>query len=182
LTTPVEVELLPASAADDVELVARVSDLVNRASRTAEQGMWLDGILRTTPADAVRRGELAVARDDGRLAGSVRTRLLDGETAWFGALAVDHERAGRGVGGALVRFAEDRARAEGARAMQIELVVPADGHPHTDLLAGWYGRLGYREVERRDPADVDPVAAPFLAVEAAVAVMRKRLRPPASRT
>jgi hypothetical protein len=60
--------------------------------------------------------------------------------------------------------------------MQLELVVPAEAHAHTDVLAAWYGRLGYREVGRRDLADIDPAAVPFLAVPLEVAVMQRPLR------
>jgi hypothetical protein len=59
-----EIELLPAAAADDAGLVAEPSDLVNRAYAAAEHGLWRDGIDRTTPAEtaaAVRDGELVVA-------------------------------------------------------------------------------------------------------------------------
>jgi GNAT superfamily N-acetyltransferase len=107
--------------------------------------------------------------------GSVQTRAIDGETAWFGGLAVEPARAGRGIGGALVRFAENRARTAGARTMELELLVPLDGHPHKELLAAWHGRLGYREVDCRALADEYPEVIPFLAVPAEISVMRKPL-------
>jgi GNAT superfamily N-acetyltransferase len=139
--------MLPAAAAEDAALVAALSDLVNHAYDAAEQGLWHDGIARTTP----------------------------GETGWFGALAVSGSDGGRGVGSALVALAERRARSGGATTMQMELLGPEATHAHTDRLAAWYRRLGYREIERRDLADVDPAAVPFLAVPLAVAVMEKRL-------
>jgi predicted N-acetyltransferase YhbS len=181
LAVMLEIEMLPGAAAEDAELVAEVSELVNRAYQVAEQGLWRDGIARTTPtetADAVVLGQLAVARDQGRLVGCIRTRQIDSGTGWFGALAVDHAHGGRGIGGKLVGYAEGRAISAGARTMQLELLVPVVAHAHTKRLADWYGRLGYREVERRDLADVEPNAVPFLAVPLEVTVMQKRLASP----
>ena len=173
-----EIEMLLGAAAEDAALVAEVTELVNRAYQVAEHGLWDDGIARTTSgeaADAIVLGELAVARDRGRLVGTIRTRQIDSETGWFGALAVDHAHAGLGIGGKLVGYVEGRAMSGGARTMQLELLVPVVAHAHTELLAAWYGRLGYREVERRELADVDPAAVPFLAVPLEVTVMQKRL-------
>jgi GNAT superfamily N-acetyltransferase len=174
----VEIGMLPVSAAEDATLVAEVTDLVNRAYEAAEEGLWVDDVARTTlgqTADAIAHGQLAVARDHGRLVGSVRTRQLDGGTGWFGALAVDPSHGGRGIGGKLVKYAEGRALLAGASTMQLELLVPEPAHVHTDRLARWYGRLGYREVERRDLADFDPTVVSRLAAPCEVAVMQKRL-------
>ena len=173
-----ELSLLPATASEDCRVVAEVSDLVNRAYVVAEQGMWHTGVARTTfaeTAEAIHQGELVVAYEDGRLVGSIRSRQLDERTGWFGALAVDVGQAGRGVGGKLVKFAEERALSAGATTMQLELLVPLQAHPHTDLLAAWYVRLGYREVKRCGLAEVEPAAVPFLAMPLEVAVMQRPL-------
>ena len=173
--------MLSVAAAADALLMSEVSDLVNRAYEVAERGLWRDGVARTTPletAEAVVRGELVVAREQDHLVGSIRTRQIDGETGWLGALAVDQARGRRGIGGKLVGYAEGRALSTGASTMQLELLMPVAAHPHTDQLAAWYGRLGYREIERRDLADVEPSAVPFLAVVLEVAVMQKRLATP----
>ena len=177
----VEIAMLPAAAAEDVAVVAEVSALVNRAYQVAEQGLWTDGVARTTlseTADAVTLGELAVAREQGRLVGSVRTRQIDCETGWFGALAVDPAHGGHGIGAKLVGFAEGRAMSADARTMQLELLVPLKVHAHTERLAAWYRRLGYRETERLHLMEVEPTAVPFLAVPLEVTVMRKQLTSP----
>jgi hypothetical protein len=92
-------------------------------------------------------------------------------------LAVEQTDGGRGIGGELVAYAERRAGLGGASRMQLELLVPLQSHAHTDRLAAWYGLLGYHEIERRDLADVEPTAVPFLAIPCDVAVMQKRLAP-----
>jgi len=177
----VGIEMLPLVAAHDPGLVSDISALVNRAYDVAEGGLWHGGVTRTTLAetsDAITAGEVVVARDDGRLVGSIRTRQLDSETGWFGVLAVDQTYGRRGMGGKLVAFAESRALLAGASRMQLELLVPGHAHQHTDRLATWYGRLGYRETERCNLIDVEPSAVPFLAVPCDVAVMRKHLSEP----
>jgi GNAT superfamily N-acetyltransferase len=177
----VEIEGLLPDAVDDSALVAEIVALVNRAYDVAEEGLWHRGVARTTLAEtsaAITAGEVVVARDLGRLVGSIRTRRLDTETGWFGALAVDQADGGRGIGGKLVAYAESRASSAGAETMQLELLVPLRRHAHTDRLAAWYGRLGYHETERRDLADVEPTAVPFLAIPCDVAVMKKRLAAP----
>lgn len=170
--------MLPAAAAEDAAVIAEVTALVNLAYQIAEHGLWTEGVARTTPcetANAVALGELAVAREQGRLVGSIRTRQIDREIGWFGALAVDPAHGGHGIGRKLVGFAEGRAESAGARLMQLELLVPLEAHAHTERLTAWYRRLKYREIERRDLAEVEPTAVPFLVVPLEVAVMRKQL-------
>jgi GNAT superfamily N-acetyltransferase len=177
----VEIEMLLPVAAEDPILVAEVVALVNRAYEVAEEGLWHAGVTRTTIAeasDAITGGEVIVAQSGGRVVGSIRTRLLDSDTGWFGVLAVDQEVGGQGIGGRLVAYAEGQASSSGASAMQLELLVPLRSHAHTDRLAAWYGRLGYRETSRRDLADVEPTAVPSLAVPCGVAVMQKALAAP----
>jgi ribosomal protein S18 acetylase RimI-like enzyme len=174
-----EIFLLSASSADNSSLVDQVRQLVNRAYTVAEAGMWRTDVERTTRADvaaAMRDRELAVAyEDDGRLVGAIRSRLVDEHTGWFGTLAVDAAHGGRGVGDQLVRFVEEQTRAEGATMMRLEVLVPLTPHSHTQRLAAWYSRLGYREVGRCGLVEVDAAAVPFSAVPIEVSVMEKHL-------
>ncbi|MET0491793.1 MAG: hypothetical protein ABW000_01550 [Actinoplanes sp.] len=59
-------------------LVAELTELVNRVYAEGEKGLWPPGAARTYPAEVaslIERGEIAVARVDGRLAGAVRVRV-----------------------------------------------------------------------------------------------------------
>ena len=171
----------PAVMAADDAVVAELTDLVNRAYDVAERGLWREGVARTThaeTADAIAGQEVLVARDGGRIVGTVRTRLLDGFTGWFGALAVDATYAGRGIGGLLVAAAEGCASEAGASSMQLELLVPVAGHAHIEMLTSWYMRLGYRRTGLRDLAEIDPAAVPFLLQPCHAAVMQKDLANP----
>ena len=172
------IALLPPSSAGDKVLIAQLTVLVNRAYELAEEGLWLSGVARTTEAEtaeSIADGQVAVAREDGRLVGSVRFRKRDATMAWFGVLAVDSAYGGQGVGAELVSFVESAVAASGARVMELELLVPNTPHPHTARLAAWYRRLGYVEAERRDLAVVEPTAVRFLAVDCEVSVMQKAL-------
>lgn len=173
-----DIEMVPADRASDAQLVATIHDLVNTAYSTTERGLWVRDIPRVTPedvAEAISNGRTAIALQDGRLAGTVRTRLLDASTGWLGVLAVDLDAAGSGLGRQLVTFAEQRSAALGASTMRLEMLMPALNHPHTGRLADWYGRLGYREVERRSLADFDPGAMSYWVAPCGVAVMHKPL-------
>jgi len=62
------VRRLAAAEADDAEVVAHVTDVVNRAYKLAEIDLWTKDIPRTDDTDvaaSIRKGETAVARSDG---------------------------------------------------------------------------------------------------------------------
>ena len=82
-----------------------------------------------------------MAFSDGQLTGTVRTRLHDVETGWFGALAISAAFAGRGVGSQIVSFAEASACDAGAKIMQLEILAPDSAHPHIDWLTRWHQSL-----------------------------------------
>jgi GNAT superfamily N-acetyltransferase len=92
-----------------------------------------------------------VALIDGLIRGSILIRELDGETGYFGLLAVEPAEQRGGIGRALVRFAEDVSRKRGAKAMELRLLVPRMGRDEgKQWLASWYERLGYRVIGRED--------------------------------
>ena len=174
-----DIEPLSPSAADDVALIARITDLVNQVYAEAEKGLWEENTDRTSTAEMaglVRAGEIAVARVDGDLAGSVRLRRLDESTGEFGMLAADPAQRGIGIGRELVRFAERASRDAGCPEMQLELLVPREWtHPSKVFLAEWYGRLGYRVTHHVDLAEDYPHLAPALATPCDLFVYRKEL-------
>jgi GNAT superfamily N-acetyltransferase len=174
-----EIELLPPSAAADEDLVGAITALVNQVYAVAEKGLWAGPADRTTAAEVaglVRAGEIAVARLDGRLAGSVRIHRLDDGAGEFGLLAASPDVQGAGIGRALVEFAEQSCRAGKCAEMQLELLVPRGWtHPSKEFLAGWYGRLGYRVVATSTIEQAYPHLAPLLATPCDFLVYRKDL-------
>lgn len=172
-----EIELLPPSAG--LAVIARITALVNQVYAESEKGFWLGSTDRTSAdevAGFVRAGEIAVAFEDGDVAGSVRVRRLDDATGEFGMLAADPARRGLGLGRELVRFAERASRDAGCREMQLELLVPREWtHPAKRFLAEWYDRLGYRVTHRADLAEDYPHLAPALATPCDFLIYRKDL-------
>jgi GNAT superfamily N-acetyltransferase len=164
----VAVALLDGEAAADAALLDALREVVNAAYARGEVGLWREGTERIASEDVrdlVASGQLAAAREDGRVVGSVRVTSLDPQTAELGLLAVAGERAGSGVGRALMTFAHDLARERGHTAMRLTLLVPREGsHPFKDRLEDWYRRQGYRVVGRADFAATHPEPAALLAV------------------
>jgi len=161
------IELLTAEDSRDARLVGQLADLINHVYAVAEAGLWVDGATRTTTgelAELIVDGEIAVARRDGQLAGSIRIRDVAGGASEFGMLVAAFEQRATGVGRALVEFAEQRTLERGRSAMQLELLVPREWeHPSKEFLKAWYGRIGYRLIRTGSMEDAYPHLAPLLA-------------------
>ena len=174
-----EVQLLPASAADDATLMERIADLINEVYAVAEEGLWIDGATRTTldgVAELTRAGEIAVARVRGGIVGCVRVHRLDEATGEFGMLVADPAHRGVGIGRELIRFAERRCREDGLATMQLELLVPRDWtHPTKEFLAAWYTRIGYRVARTGTIDEAYPALAPLLATPCDFVIYQKDL-------
>lgn len=145
-----DVDVLARSAAADEGLVTQLAQVINEAYAIGEAGLWLDGATRISPdevGEAIRSGRMLAATSDGRLVGCVFLRPLDACTADLGLLSVATDQWGHGVGGELVRSAEELMRSEGVTTMQLELLVPKVWvHPEKARLRAWYTRLGYTVV------------------------------------
>ena len=177
----VDVGPLQPEAVGDAALVERLAELVNGVYAVAERGLWRDGATRTTSdelAEMLRNGELVVAQRNGRVVGSVRVHDVADDVSEFGLLVAAHNERGRGVGRALLDFAEARSRERGLRAMQLELLVPRSGsHPSKEFLRAWYGRRGYR-LRRTSSMDAAyPQLAPLLATPCDLEIHEKKLQP-----
>lgn len=105
------------------------------------------------------QAELWVAVDDGQLLGTVTScppgspwhELAVGDEGEFRMLAVHPDARGRGVGTALTRLCEERARAHGATTMVLSsLREMTDAHRI-------YERLGYQRATERDWSPVPDV-------------------------
>ena len=125
-------------------------------------------------AEIVAAGEMAVARAETRIVGSVRVRMLDEETGFFGLLAVHPDDQGSGAGRELIRFAEQLARERGAGRMELRLLVPREQtDPGKEWLTAWYTRLGYRMTGRADFSESHPAVEMLTPLD--MLTFRKRL-------
>lgn len=178
--TPIEIRLLPTDASVDSTVMHRIVDLINEVYRDAEKGMWTADTTRTTLheiSEMTRTGQIAVASLRDLIVGCVRVHRLDERTGEFGMLASDPAYRGIGVGRELVHFAEQNAREEGIRSMQLELLVPREwSHPAKEFLAAWYTRTGYRTVRTGSIDEAYPNLAPFLATPCDFVIYQKDLR------
>jgi GNAT superfamily N-acetyltransferase len=175
-----EIAVVPAAGAGDAGLAAELTDLVNRVYAVAEEGLWVGGATRTTPAEIqamIAAGEIVVARRDGRLVGAVRVQRLDHGDGEFGMLVAAPEQRGTGLGRDLVAFAERWARERGLARMQLELLVPRTwSHPVKEFLRGWYTRIGYRVVRTGSLGEAYPTLVPQLATPCDFLIFHKDLR------
>ena len=117
------------------------ADLVRVINAAYEvERFFVDG--DRTSADEVRasmdRGWFLVLEDGGGLAGCVYLERR-GERGYFGLLAVDPAKKGRGLGRMLVAAAEDELGRAGCRAVDIHVVNLREELPP------FYRRLGYAE-------------------------------------
>jgi GNAT superfamily N-acetyltransferase len=164
----------------DPRLIDQLARLINDVYRTAESGLWRDGMMRMTPAELtelIAAGEIVVAMQNDRIAGCVRVHDVADDASEFGPLVAAPDQRGAGVGRALLDFAEERSRERGLRAMRLELLLPRTWrHPSKEFLKSWYGRRGYRLVRTGTMDDAYPHLAPLLATECDLAVYEKPLR------
>jgi GNAT superfamily N-acetyltransferase len=178
-TAAIATRLLDPDEARDDLLVGDLVRVINRAYAIGEAGLWLEGSTRTEPAEiaaAVRSGGMLAATADGVLVGAAYVRPLGSGAADLGLVAAAPELWGSGVGGRLVRTAEERMRSRGFATIQLELLVPKGWvHPEKERLRAWYTRLGYEVVRSAPFGDVAPHLASRLATPCEFLIFRKAL-------
>jgi len=132
--------------------------MINAAYEAGERGLWPPNTPRVFDHEVqamVDNDELLFVRRDGEIAGLVRVHALDERTGELGLLTA--ARLDSGVGGELIRLAEDWARERGLPRMRLTLLIPHEGtHPFKQRLHSWYSRLGYRAIGTEDVAKALP--------------------------
>lgn len=176
----IAVGLLDVTAGHDTGLVDRLTALINGVYASAEDGLWRDGVTRTTTSEVVQliaARQIAVATTpDGKIVGSVRVQVVADDVGEFGMLVAAPERRGTGIGRALIDFAERHSRERGMRAIQLELLVPrAWRHPSKEFLTSLYRRSGYRMIRNSTIDDAYPQLAPLLATPCDFEIYEKPL-------
>ncbi|KAG6017778.1 hypothetical protein E4U54_003383 [Claviceps lovelessii] len=172
-----EIRIGDASAANDAPSVTSLARIVNDAYEEVEADIFLAGYRRTDEAQIVKliqEGCLAIAYlpvDDKppshaakstnstnptslsrascvKPVGCLFVKQISAQLGNFGMLAVESQYRGRGLGRAMIDFAENHCREKGCTAMQMELLVPTSfAHAVKLRMQDWYQRLGYRIVK-----------------------------------
>ena len=165
--------------------------LINGVYDVAESGMWKVKGFRTD-TDEVRKliedGRLIVAShavDDDEdehknIIGCVKVeRIVQEDCGEFGMLVVDEKCRTNGVGGKLVKAAEEWAAREGFTTMQLELLTPRTWkHPSKEFNRGWYTRLGYKALKTEPFEKGFAHLTQLLATTCDFTVYRKPLKSP----
>jgi len=129
------------------EVVRSLSNLINAVYDDAESGMWKHKATRTNAKQVrqlLKENALILAELDGKIVGSVHVNLMGKSIGEFGMLVADFDHRGKGIGSALVKAAEDWARSQKCKTMQLELLTPRHWkHPSKEFLKQWYRRIGY---------------------------------------
>jgi GNAT superfamily N-acetyltransferase len=146
------------SDSDDIEAL---TDLLHRAyARLAETGLHFVATHQDSSItrERIQNAECYVAEIDGRIVGTIvfRDCPRTGSSDWydlpdvasFGQFAVEPSLQGAGIGLALLRKVEDRARESGAAEIALDTAEPAKH------LIDFYERHGYRIVEHVNWGDV----------------------------
>jgi len=167
LSSGLQIEVLPAEAASDVNTMQQIVDLVNQVYAVAEDGFWQQGATRTTLEEVIgftQAGQIVVARLGGTVVGSIRVQHLDSDTGETGMLVADQNHRGMGIGRELRRFVTDLLRRDGITTLQIELLVPRNWTRESKVfMADWNARSGYKVVRQGRFEDQYPHLAPQLA-------------------
>jgi GNAT superfamily N-acetyltransferase len=118
--------------------VDSVVSLVNTAFEVERFFIDGDRVSRTDVEERLISGKFLLAEDGGLALGCVWIKRR-GERAYVGLLSVNPSRQGTGLGTRLMRAAEEFARENGCRFMDLQIV-----NVRTEL-PGFYRRLGYVE-------------------------------------
>ena len=98
----------------------------------SEQGVPPEEELDEADAAAIH----AIALFNGQVVGTGRLLLDDGDQARIGRMAVDLDRRRQGIGGQILVFLEETARAEGAQRVTLHA---------QEYVKSFYAAHGYRE-------------------------------------
>ncbi|KAI0097391.1 hypothetical protein GGR51DRAFT_541251 [Nemania sp. FL0031] len=180
---------IPAPHAHNEGLITALAHLVNDVYTRSEGTIYKTSFSRTSASEIqklLQAGELAVAflpSEAGTDAlprkpvGCVCIKKISATTGEFGMLAVDPSYRGAGLGGALVRFAEEHCRgALGLQVMRLDLLVPMHfEHGEKTRLQVWYTRLGYVMIGQGDFEKEYPQLHALLAGPTEYRIFEKKL-------
>jgi GNAT superfamily N-acetyltransferase len=159
------IEVVSASTANLTEKdYQRLFKIVTDAYAKTEEEVWGKNYVRIPYEEYIQLlkdgKEMILAYLDDELVGSVRYYERELGIYTFSLLSADFDKMGQGIGRALVQEVERRAKAAGAKYIQIEILrARAEDTYFKTRLADWYQRIGYQYTHSEDFAKLRPEKA-----------------------
>ena len=165
------IQILPQGAVDLSEINKnRIFDLMVRAYAITEEDIWGENYVRVPREEYFRLLEnetFFIALEGDQLIGSIQVYRKSDTLFGLGLLNIDFEHKGRNIGSLLVSAAEDYARQNGGKCMQIEILRPEiSDSAYKKWLEEWYEKLNYRFIE----------TVPFEAIETEQSHKKKKIK------
>ncbi len=163
----------------DENQVGFLVEMINAVYKKTEGNIWKTEHVRITQPRLlaiIAKKELLLALAGEEICGCIHLEPMSQTSYKFKMLVANPIFKGKGVGSALVAFAEREAKKEGAKLMQLELLVPTD-FKHIDkvFLNNWYTRIGYQKTGVFDVEYLDPGLSKLLKTDCIAQVYQKTL-------
>lgn len=153
--------------------------IINDAYKVAEGDLWINSAKRVTFDEMqtlINQNQIIIATNNNEIVGSVKVARLSKDVAEFGMLATNFNYRDLGIGTKLVNTAEDWARNNGFRIMQLELLTPKHYiNPSKEILKEWYTKGGYKHHSIEPFKNLFPNTYHLLAVECDFNIYHKNL-------
>lgn len=175
-----KIQLLDPSSGQT--LAPRLTEIVNTAYNN-EGPLWKipnkprTNIPELTAIIAASEIIAAFSGTTNEIIGCIQVHTISASSvAGLGMLAVSAAAQGQRVGRGLMDAAEAWAREKGFEEIQLEILMPKDFKLEPkEILAAWYGKLGYRVTTIATLGDYYPEKVPLLKCECDYVVYRKAL-------
>jgi GNAT superfamily N-acetyltransferase len=159
---------LDSEAAEDLQQMSNIADMVNQVFTMEDRGLWRPGHTRTDVDQIVqmaRSGELVVAELDGSQVGVIRVQQIDDRTAYSSMLVTHPGHRGQGIARQLRQYVFDYLRSLGITKLRIDNIAPRNiERQATAFMTDWNERAGYVVVGRVPFEEVHPEIEPMLLV------------------
>jgi len=164
----------------DNQGIQNLCDLINQTYKVGEEHLWIEGVERITLpelSDKIIQGNIFIAQQNKTSVGLIEVKSIKkDDIAEFGMLSVDLNHKKKGIGGLLVSHAENWAKKNNFKRMQLELLTPINfKHLAKEHLKKWYSHLGYVQ-KKSEKAEISrPAFNGLLACECLLSLWLKDL-------
>lgn len=143
-------------------------EIMREAYASTEKEIWGENYIRMDREEyfnLIYKGAILYAKIDHEICGSVHFYPINKHTYGFSLLSTREGYKNKGVGTALVKAVEERAKKFGANTIHIEILRPRDFNTRNKtILRNWYEEMGYKYKSSENFANVRPDKARLLKV------------------